>query len=237
MPARVLVNTVSFVLGSGFTLGLFLAIAHFLRAHEDAAESPDLPEDLETVMITMPPPPPPPKAEEPPLVVPDMSEAIALGLAEEPSASPVQIAPSPPSVDELLPMIAPPAQVVAGGFNLESTFKPNLDVTFDENHIFQRSEVDKLPFPISRPEPSVPASVLGERRKRTAVLLFVVDVRGQVGNVRVLRSSNNSEFDEIMMENIHEWKFSPAIRKGRPVRCMIQQQITVELGHRDIFSL
>lgn len=237
MLARILVNAFSVVLGAGFSLGIFLSIAHFLRAQEDAAEAPATVEDLETVTIAMPPPPPPPRAEEKPMVAPELSEAIALGFSEEPSSSPVKIAPSPPNFEELLPMMPAAMPVVAGTVGLESDLQPTLALTFDENRVFQRSEVDKPPVPTSRVEPSVPSRLLGEQRRRTVVVLFVVDARGAVGSIRVLKSSNESEFDEIVANAIGEWRFSPAIKKGKAVRCMIQQQITVQMEQRDAFSL
>ncbi|MBI2511060.1 MAG: TonB family protein [Opitutae bacterium] len=237
MRARFLVNAISFALGAGFTLCLFLSIAHFLRAHESAAEATVAPDDLETVTVAMPPPPPPPKAEEKPAAAPELSEALALGFAEEPSASPVKIAPSPPNFEELLPMMQTPTHAVAGATSLESSFKPTLALTFDENRIYQKSDVDKPPFPISRVEPSVPARLLGESRRRSVVMLFIVDTRGVVGNIRIFRSSDNEDFDEIVAKAVSEWTFSPAIKKGKAVRCMIQQQITVQMEQRDIFSL
>jgi TonB family protein len=235
--ARILVNTISVVLGAGFSLGIFLSIAHFLRAQEDSAQAPATVDDLETVTLAMPPPPPPPKAEEKPVVATELSDAIALGLAEEPSASPVKIAPSPPNLEELLPMAQVPAQIATGAVGLESDLKPTLALTFDENRVYQKSEVDKPPYPTSRVEPSVPARLLGESRRRTVVVLFVVDTRGAVGNIRVLRSSDDADFDEIVTNSISEWTFSPAIKRGKAVRCLIQQQITVQMEQRDVFSL
>lgn len=237
MLARFVVNAVSLAIGAGFTLGLFLSIAHFLDQQESSAGAQVVANDLETIAITMPPPPPPPKPEEKPVVASELVEAVALGLAEEPSTSPVTIAPSPLNPEELLPMRPPPTQAISVAVNLESSFTPTMNLALDENRIYQKSEVDQLPFATSRPDPPVPESLLGEGRKRSVVVLFVVDAHGVVSNVRILHSSNNSEFDSIIAETLQEWTFSPAIRKGKPVRCMIQQQITVELGHRDIFSL
>ncbi len=237
MLARSIVNAISLALGVGFTLSLFLSIAHFLQVEESAAEVPVSFDDLETVMLLAPPPPPAARTEGTPPEIPDLSEAIALGLAEEPSSSPVKLAPSPPSIEELLPMVPPVTPVVAGAVNLESTFRPTMDVDFDETRVFQKDEVDQRPFVISRSEPSVPISLLGEGRQRSMVLLFIVDTRGAVGNIRILQSSNNAEFDSIVVESIRDWVFSPAVKQGKQVRCMIQQQITVQMGQRDRFSL
>lgn len=237
MPARFLINVISLGFGAGFTLGIFLSIAHFLRAQESAAGTLVPPDDLAMVSLALPPPPPPPQAEKSPVDTPEFTDALALGLAEEPSSSPVTISPSPPSPDELLPMTQMPVRVVSGTINLESSIKPTLNFTLDQNHVYQRSEVDQPPVVLSRSDPPVPKSLLGDGQRRSVVILFVVDTRGAVGNVRVLRSSNNAEFDSIIAESVCEWRFSPAIRKGKSVRCMIQQQITVEMGRRDVFSL
>lgn len=234
MPPRVL-NIISLAAGIGFSVGLFLSMAHFLGAQEEMA--PQVQDELEMVALAMPPPPPPPKPDQKPVVVEEVQDAIPLGFQEEPSASPVKLAPSPPSYDELLPMSQMPAHVVSGAIGIDASFKPPIDITFDTDHVYQKSEVDKPPYVISRPDPEVPAHVQ-ERNKRLSVLvLFVVDTHGTVGKAHVIRSSDNPRFDSIIVANILEWRFSPAIKNGKPVRCMVQQLVQVQWAHRDIFSL
>jgi outer membrane biosynthesis protein TonB len=42
----------------------------------------------------------------------------------------------------------------------------------------------------------------------------------------VLRPSGNEAFDKIVTECVRdEWEFTPAIRKGKKVRCMVQQLV------------
>jgi TonB family protein len=54
----------------------------------------------------------------------------------------------------------------------------------------------------------------------------VVDAEGGVTGIRVLKPSGNAKFDSIVLESVRdEWEFSPAIRKGRKVRCMVQQLV------------
>jgi TonB family protein len=62
------------------------------------------------------------------------------------------------------------------------------------------------------------------------VLLLVVNTDGSVGDVRVMRSSGEEDFDQIMIEAIREWRFSPAILKGRKVRCWVEQMVSVKLS-------
>jgi len=234
MHARLL-NGISFVAGAGFSLGLFVSIAQFLNIHEQAASRP--PDDLETLTAAVfLPPPPPPKPDDVPPVVEDVRDVISLGIQEEPSDSPVKILPSPPAYEELLPVAQLPQQAVAGMIGMDTSIKPKLDVIFDSDHVFQKSEVDKPPIPISRPDPSVPAHLRNNKGFSTLVV-FVVDAHGMVGKARILQSSNNPEFDEIVIANVGEWRFAPAIRKGKPVRCMVQQLVRVQWAFRDPFSL
>lgn len=234
MHARV-INGISFVAGVGFSLGIFLSIAQFLSIHEQAAPPGD---DLETLaMANLLPPPPPPKPDNQPSVIEEMPDAVPLGIQEEPSASPVKIPPSPPVYDELLPVSRLPPQVVTGMLGLSTSLKPTIDLTLDQNHVFQRSEVDKPPVLISRPDPSVPAHLRGNAKGLSVVVVFVVDTHGIVGKARALQSSDNPEFDAIITANVGEWRFAPAIKKGKPVRCMVQQLVRVQWGNRDPFSL
>ena len=57
-------------------------------------------------------------------------------------------------------------------------------------------------------------------------LLWSSTPKGAVTSIRVLKPSGNKDFDSIVLQCVRdEWVFSPAIRKGRKVRCMVQQLI------------
>jgi TonB family protein len=232
-----LLTAISFVAGAGITLCIFLTISRFLRMQEETPPATLVSDDLDKIAVALPPPPPPPRAEEPMPAVTELSENIPLGFAEAPSDSPVKLSPSPPDFEKLLPMSQTPTQVAARAISLDLSFKPAMDVTFDVDRVFQRSEVDKPPVVLSRSMPDVPITILGDTGSRSVVVLFVVDAHGAPGKVRILQSSNDAEFDALIAENIPEWTFAPAIKKGRPVRCIVQQRITVQRPHRDILSL
>jgi TonB family protein len=70
---------------------------------------------------------------------------------------------------------------------------------------------------------------------RTTMLL-VVNIDGTVGDVRLLKSSQDGDFDEVIMATIREWRFSPAVRKGRKVRCWVEQAITVKVDQGSRFE-
>jgi TonB family protein len=68
------------------------------------------------------------------------------------------------------------------------------------------------------------------------VLLLVVDTDGSVGDVRVMSGSGEEDFDQTMVDTIHEWRFSPAILKGHKVRCWVEQRISVKLSGASPFE-
>jgi TonB family protein len=59
-------------------------------------------------------------------------------------------------------------------------------------------------------------------------MLIIVNTKGGVDNVRVIDSSGNPEFDAILIRDVREsWVFKPAAKKGRRVRCLLQQTVRV----------
>jgi TonB family protein len=221
-PSTVL-TAVSLALGTLFTWCLFAGIAHFDRT--DPGNPPLQWEDLKTVALPLQPPPPPrtmpPEAEPAPIT------ATVTGFDAAPSDSPVKIAVSPPDLDahSSAPQVAPPAAIQIG--RLFAEFKPKTDLTYEAQHIYQRSEVDQRPTVLFHKLPHIPSWIRGDAKSLSVVLLLVIDTTGDVGDIRVTRTSGNSKFDAIIVGDIKEWGFSPAIRRGRKVRCLVEQPVKV----------
>ena len=139
------------------------------------------------------------------------------------------IAVVPPDLSVLLPVntTAPAAKINPA--QLYTEFKPRTELGGDLSRIFQQYEVDQRPAVVSRPKPYIPPVVrMGADSLRISVLILV-DTRGAVSNVRVLQGSGNKHFDAIILRDIREaWVFSPAMKKGRKVRCLVQQNVRVE---------
>jgi len=56
----------------------------------------------------------------------------------------------------------------------------------------------------------------------------VVDAKGAPSNIRVLHSSGNEKFDALVVKCVQdEWEFSPAVKKGRKVKCLVQRSVTI----------
>lgn len=220
----------SLLLGAGFTLALFLGIARFDLV--EPTEPPDDILDLRAVSIQEPPPPPRETQREPvPL------EATLTGFDPAPSDSPVQIAITPPDLESLLPPppLAPPAMIQAG--QLYTDLKPKMDITLSGDHIYQMSEVDQLPKALHRVTPFIPLNVRKNASMLRVSVIFVVNAKGEIGNVRIASSSGNPEFDAIVMNTIREWSFSPAIRKGKKVSSLLQQATIIKFPRSSQFEL
>jgi TonB family protein len=134
-----------------------------------------------------------------------------------------------PDLMSLMPdvQIAPSATIQQE--NLYSSLKPQIDSGLgDFNRVFQQHEVDEKPTVLARPNPVVPRYVRGTAKALRVSMLIVVDTKGGVDSVRVLDSSGNEEFDAILIRDVREsWVFKPASKKGRRVRCLLQQTVRV----------
>jgi TonB family protein len=88
--------------------------------------------------------------------------------------------------------------------------------------------VDQRPKILSESNPFIPPVVRRGASTLRVTLLFVIGTTGTVESIRVLESSGNAPFDDIVAECIkYKWVFSPAIRNGKRVKCMVQRAIIV----------
>ncbi len=212
-------------LGLGFTFALFWALAHF----EDVRPSHPVAEimDLRAVSVPLEPPPPPPRNLEPPPQPAENMVALA-GLDVEATDSPVHIAVVPPDLEGLVPATRVlPGAIVKFGY-LDTDLKPRVDVAVDVQRVYQVSEVDRAPQAIVRVAPPGAGRFFAGARSLRVVLMFVIDMDGRAVSARVVESSGKPEFDQLVARTVQdEWEFSPAIRRGKKVKCLAQQAIRV----------
>jgi TonB family protein len=216
--ANAMAEMLSVVLGLGVTLALFLGVARF-GATEAPPEEADIAE-LRAMSVPLETPPPRP-VETPPVQV---ASAPLAGLEIGASDSPVRIAVVPPDLSSLLPTTttAPAAKIEPA--QLYTEFKPRTEIGGDFSRIFQQHEVDQRPAIVSRPKPYIPPVVRGNATSLRITVLMVISEVGTVTSLRVLESSGNEHFDAIMQRYIREtWVFTPAVKNGRRVRCIVQQ--------------
>ena len=220
--ANAVAETLSIVLGVVVTLGLFLGVARF-GATEAPVEEADIAE-LRAMSVPLEAPPPRP-VETPPV---EVAASPFAGLDISATESPVRIAVVPPDLSSLIPSTntAPAAKIEPA--RLYTEFKPTTEIGGDFSRIFQQHEVDQRPAVVSRPRPYVPPAVRGNAKTLRISVLILIDTRGAVASTRVLQGSGNPHFDKIILHDIgHSWVFSPAMKKGRKVRCLVQQNVRI----------
>jgi protein TonB len=221
-------------LGGLACAGLILIVLTFLRAPR---ESGPVAEINTAHLVTLPfdEPPPPPREQAPPEPGPIVGP-MRLEISRE-AASAVQI-----QVPELLPldteMPPPPARaVVAARFGLPNSIARPVDIDdLSARRIFSRNEVDQPPVVVYRVKPKLSEKRVSKMTTPSVVLLLMVDTDGSVGDVRLMHGSGEEDFDQTVTEAIREWQFSPAILKGRKVRCWVEQRVTVKVSDATPFE-
>ena len=207
-------------LGAGLTFVLFLGIAHF-----EMVKTPDIPVEIEDLRVAAAVPEPPPPRPE------DRSEQVEpavplTGIDIGASDSPVKLAVVPPDLSKLMPPAELPPRATIQFGQIMADLRPKTGGGGEFQHIYQQNEVDQPPLAVVKTVARVPSSVRDNAESLRVTLLLVIDTEGAVTSIRVMRPSGNARFDGIVLECVRdEWQFSPAIRKGRKVRCMVQQLV------------
>jgi len=226
-------HAASLLAGGAITLGLFIAMAHFeaVEIPEPVAEI----QDLRVISIPMEAPPPRPTTER--AVAAEGMAAIAELAIEAAPDSAVRVAVVPPDLAALYPPEEgiPPARIEVS--NLFTEFKPDTELETSAQRIYQQSEVDRIPTVKSRSAPFVPPIVRGNAEMLRVTLILILDTRGTVTSVRLMKSSGNRYFDNIIVDSVKTtWEFTPAMKNGRLVRCMVQQTVTVAWERRSLLG-
>jgi len=215
-------------LGGLACAGLILTALALLRAPLEPGPATEI---YTAHLVTLPfdEPPPPPREQAPPEPGPIVGP-MQLEITPE-AASAVHI-----HVPDFLPLEAemppPPARaVVAARFDLAHSITRPMDVDdLAARRIFSRNEVDQRPMVVYRVTPKLSDQRVSKMATPRVGLLLVVNTDGSVGDVRLMHSSGEEDFDQTTIEAVREWQFSPAILKGRKVRCWVEQMVSVKLS-------
>jgi TonB family protein len=220
----------SAALGVAFTLGLFWVVAHFEHQEPAAVAIYD---EAPVAVVAVEPPPPPIQTTQPETPA---TQVAGFDLAPA-SDNPVKIAVPPPELEALLPPpeAAPPAVIQFG--RLDTTLRPKMDSDGPNQRIFQVKEVDQLPMVLYRVEPHVPRRLSKGAESMRVAMLIIVNADGSINDVRVSQSSGSPEVDAIISANIREWAFSPAVRRGVKVKCILEQGVVIKWGKESPFHV
>jgi TonB family protein len=206
--------------GSALTFVLFFGIARFesVRAASPASDI----EDLHVASAIAEPPPPRPEEHTEP------QDAVAplTGIEIAASESPVKLTVVPPDLDKIIPSAELPPKATIQFSQLLTDLKPKAGISGEFDHIYQQSEVDQVPKALVKTIARVSKRARDEASELRVTLVLIIDTNGVVESIRVLKPSGNVKFDNIVLECVRdEWEFSPAVRKGKKVRCLVQQLV------------
>jgi TonB family protein len=218
--------------GACLTFCLFLGMAHFENVRT-AAPAPEI-EDLRVVSAIVEPPPP--KVEQ--QTKPPEATVPLTGIEISASDSPIKLAVVPPDLAKIMPPSDLPPRATIQFNQLLTDLKPRTGVQGDFQHIYQQSEVDQVPTAIVKTIARVSNYTRDNAEELRVTLLLVIDTDGTIDSLKVMKPSGNAGFDKIVLECVRdEWSFSPAVRKGKKVRCMVQQLVWYKWTGGNKFSL
>ncbi len=214
-PSRALTGAI----GLAVTLLIMVGLASVQKRQVEAPPPPI--ENLREVALPADLPPLVARAEEPP----PAAAASFIPLEAERTDSVVKL--------PVAPIVTDPVPVLPGLPRIDlpvTAFQPaSFAPEFALRRIFNRDEVDQPCRPLLKTRPFIRRAMLRDVTRLQAVFIFIVNRDGGVENVRLIKSSENLPYDDACAEALRQWKFSPAIRQGKPVRQWAQQSIVCQL--------
>jgi periplasmic protein TonB len=97
------------------------------------------------------------------------------------------------------------------------------------DRVYAVEQLDVMPRVLRRVAPRYPANARRAGLEGEVTLGFDVSPTGQVENIAVVQS-NDPRFEEAAMEAMRQWRLSPGLREGEPVRVRMMQTIKFSLG-------
>lgn len=85
-----------------------------------------------------------------------------------------------------------------------------------------------VPIPGYRITPQYPVAALRAGESGTVVLRVAVGIAGRPGEIDFARSSGSRELDNAARDAVEQWRFEPALRKGKPVASVVEIPIDFE---------
>ena len=199
------------LLGAGFAIGLFvlMALAQMMSDTEPPEQS--FTEDL--------------VAFEAPEVM-EVEEEILEEVEEEP---PPELEMEPPqlSLDQLDIALNPgTGGSLAGDFSMPTFHASAASLGTDDFVDF--SNLDQVPRPIGVSGFNFPRRLKKKKVSGEIVLLIKLDETGRVIEARVDRS-NLPAFDNFVVNEVSDWRFTPPTQLGRPVKAEARLPIPIRI--------
>lgn len=204
-----------------------------IKATTGAAEAVlDRPVDTTMVFLKPPPPPPPPPPETPPpdVVISANPPPQGFQTVVPPDVIPTEIPPVNLNEKQFDPRDFT-GKGVEGGIaaGVPGLTGPPPETISGE--VFLAAQLDNPAEPISQPKPRYPPALQAAGVTGNAVVEYIVGTSGKVepASVKIV-SSTHKAFEEPAREAILKSTYRPASYRGSPVRQLVRQQVTFQLG-------
>lgn len=89
-------------------------------------------------------------------------------------------------------------------------------------------KVDRLPSKTEGPLPRYPQWARRDKLEGAVTLRFIVTAQGTVEDININEIQGDERFGDEAVRVVSQWRFSPAIRAGKPVPCWCFQKINFE---------
>lgn len=219
--ASILVAVVVNVLGVWFLAGLSApAVAEEPEAIEapEVVDLPDPPEPLPpprvVQQVNAPPSPLAPPAPAPPMLsAPALSIGVKAPTIDAPSAG----------FDVNAGARASSADGAPGGGELARALEDQPERALDER------SVDRAPRPTRKIAPAYPRDAEDRGITGFVQLRLLIGADGGVERIEVVSSSPRGVFDAAARDAVGQWKFSPGMHEGQPVRVWVRKRLEFTL--------
>ena len=172
----------------------------------------------------------------------DSRQSVAMEVAPKPDPPKRKPKPKPKPKPNAPRPTAPPPPVpqVGGGLANVSLGMPSAEVGMDDaaakqligdvrTSVMTEDAVDSKPRPVRRTAASYPPRARAKGVTGFVTLSLLIDERGQVDRLKVLRADPPGTFEEAAKGAVRDWQFEPATYGGEPVKVWANQTIRFEL--------
>ena len=205
---RFAVASVVAVGGTGTVFGLMLLM-------NGLSSAPEKPESERSEKFVVAPKPKPPPKRQRPKPKPKPREQSA------PKAAP------PPSIDSAIGSVGIDLPGFAPSEMQDVSKKLLGDVRAS---VMTADSVDVKPQCTRRVQPELPPRLVQQQVEGEVVLKALINARGEVEQVRVVRSEPKGVFDGPAREALEQWQCQPARYKGEAVKMWTEVPFRFELG-------
>ena len=118
---------------------------------------------------------------------------------------------------------------VAADFALGFELFPDSLLSRPDNVVFEIADLDKPPEPVVQLRPLYPMQAKQRGIEGGVDLEFIVDVEGNVREVRASASHPGEVFVRTTISAARRWRFRPGMKDGMPVEVRVKQKISFRL--------